>query len=175
MKKLIFLSTAIWIATLLQAQTNAIDELFDKYSEKEGFTSIYISSKLLGMFSSKDENRSEGDDIIKRLKSIRILTVEDSLLNSSVNFYKELGKKLDYSGYEELMVVKEGSDITKFLIMQKGDIITELLVVAGGPGENVLISIKGDLDLKTISDLSKSTGIDELKDLEKLDEKPPRN
>jgi len=46
--------------------------------------------------------------------------------------------------------------------------------VAGGPGENVLISIKGDLDLKTISDLSKSTGIDELKDLEKLDEKSPR-
>lgn len=174
MKKLILFSTAICIVTFLQAQTNPIDELFDKYSEKEGFTSVYISSKLLGLFAGKDTENSDGNDIIRRLKSIRILTVEDSLLNMSINFYKELSKKLDLSVYEELMVVKEGSDVTKFLIQQKGDVISELLVIAGGPGDNTLISIKGDLDLKMISDLSKNTGIDQLKDLEKLEENPPQ-
>jgi hypothetical protein len=35
-----------------------------------------------------------------------------------------------------------------------------------------LISIKGDLDLKTISELSKSTGIEELKDLDKIEKEP---
>ena len=161
------------MVTLLQAQTNAIDEMFDKYSEKEGFTSVYISSKLLGLFAGKG-TEDEGSDIIKRLKSIRILSVEDSLLNNNVNFYKELTKKLDLSVYEELMIIKEGSDMTKFLIQQKGDIITELLVVTGGPGDNTLISIKGDLDMRMISDLSKSTGIDELKGLEKLEKDPDR-
>jgi hypothetical protein len=175
MKKLILFSTALCIVTFLQAQTNAIDEMFDKYSEKEGFTSVYISSKLLGLFAGKDATNDDGSDIIRRLKSIRILTVEDSLLNNSVNFYKELSKKLDFSVYEELMVVKEGSNVTKFLIKQKGDIISELLVVTGGPGDNTLISIKGDLDLKMIQELSKSTGMDELKDLENLEEKSPQN
>lgn len=174
MKKLILLTTSICMVTLLQAQTNAIDEMFDKYSEKEGFTSVYISSKLLGLFAGKGTEGNEGSDIIRRLKSIRILSVEDSLLNNNVNFYKELTKKLDLSVYEELMIVKEGSDMTKFLIQQKGDIITELLVVTGGPGDNTLISIKGDLDMRMISDLSKSTGIDELKDLEKLEKDPDR-
>jgi hypothetical protein len=174
MKKLILFSTAFCIVTLLQAQTNAIDELFDKYSEKEGFTTVFISSKLLGLFTPKDAKSNDGSDIVRRLKSIRILTVDDSLLNNSVNFYKELGKKLDFSAYEELMVVKEGSDVTKFLIQQKGDIISELLVITGGPGGNTLISIRGDLDLKMISDLSKDTGIDELKDLEKLEKKPAK-
>jgi len=160
------------MVTILQAQTNAIDEMFDKYSERDGFTTVYISSKLLGLFAGKNAEDNESSDIIRRLKSIRILTVEDSLLNNNVNFYKELTKKLDLSVYEELMVVKEGSDMTKFLIQQKGDIITELLVVTGGPGDNTLISIKGDLDMRMISDLSKSTGMDELKELEKLEEDP---
>ena len=162
------------MVTILQAQTNAIDEMFDKYSERDGFTTVYISSKLLGLFAGKNAEDNESSDIIRRLKSIRILTVEDSLLNNNVNFYKELTKKLDLSVYEELMVVKEGSDMTKFLIQQKGDIITELLVVTGGPGDNTLISIKGDLDMRMISDLSKSTGMDELKELEKLEEDPPK-
>lgn len=162
------------MVTILQAQTNAIDEMFDKYSERDGFTTVYISSKLLGLFAGKNAEDNESSDIIRRLKSIRILTVEDSLLNNNVNFYKELTKKLDLSVYEELMVVKEGSNMTKFLIQQKGDIITELLVVTGGPGDNTLISIKGDLDMRMISDLSKSTGMDELKELEKLEEDPPK-
>jgi hypothetical protein len=148
--------------------------MFDKYSEKEGFTTVYISSKLLGLFAGKNTEDNEGSDFIRRLKSIRILSVEDSLLNKNVNFYKELTKKLDLSVYEELMVVKEGSDMTKFLIQQKGDVISELLVITGGPNDNTLISIKGDLDMKMITDLSKSTGIDELQDLEKLEKDPPR-
>jgi hypothetical protein len=172
MKKLILLSTALCMVTLLHAQTNAIDEFFDKYSEKDGYTTVTISSKLLSLFAGKKAN-GDGSNIINRLTSIRILSVEDSILNQSVNFYKELTKKLDLSPYEELMVVKEGPDVTKFLIKQKGDIISELLMITGGPGNNTVISIKGDLDLKSLSELSKDTGIDELKDLEKIKEKEP--
>ncbi len=172
MKKLGFFIVIMLMFTALRAQTNIIDEMFDKYSEKEGFTTVYISSKLLSLFTPKDARAGEGSDIVHRLKSIRILTVGDSLLNKSVNFYKELSNKLNMSDYEELMVVKEGNDVTKFLIKQKGDIISELLVITGGPGDNSLISIRGDLDLKMISDLSKNTGIEELKELEKVEKNP---
>jgi len=174
MKKIVILCTIVFFGTLLQAQTNPIDELFDKYSEKDGFTTVSISSKLLGLFAGRHENDETGEDVINRLTSIRILSVEDSVLNQRINFYNDLSKKLDFSAYEELMVVKEGRDVTKFLIKQKGDIISELLVITGGPGNNTLISIKGDLDLKSLSELSKDTGIDELKDLENVDKKKPR-
>ena len=166
MKKLILLSTAICMVTILQAQTNAIDEMFERYSEKEGFNSVYISGKLLGLFAGK---KSEGNDIINKLTSVRILSVEDSLLNKGINFQKELSKRVDFSGYDELMVVKEGSDATMFLTKQKGDIISELLVITGGPGGNSLISIKGDLDLKSLSELSDQTGIEKLRDLENIE------
>ena len=171
MKKL-FLSVALLgLALLSQAQTNAIDAMFDKYSEREGFTVVSISGKMLGMFANNEESNKDADNVISRLKSIKILSVEDSTLNKSLNFYTELNKKLDLSVYEELMLVKEGPDITRFLIRQTGSIISELLVVTGGPGGNSLISIKGDLDMKNISDLSKDIGMKDLEGLENLDTK----
>jgi hypothetical protein len=158
---------------IIQAQTNPIDEMFNKYSEKDGFTVVTISSKMFSMFANLDSENKDADNILHRLKSIRILSVEDTLLNKNLNFYTELGKKLDLSVYEELMVVKEGHDITKFLIRHNGNQISELLVITGGPGGNSLISIKGDLNLKNISDISKSMDMKELKSLEKMDKKSP--
>jgi hypothetical protein len=174
MKKL-FLSVAfLGLALLSQAQANPIDAMFDKYSEREGFTVVSISGKMLGMLSNNEEGNKDAENVISRLKSIKILSVEDSTLNKNLNFYSELNKKLDLSVYEELMLVKEGPDITRFLIRQTGSIITELLVVTGGPGGNSLISIKGDLDMKNISNLSKDIGMKDLEGLENLDTKGPK-
>jgi hypothetical protein len=158
---------------VIQAQSNPVDEMFNKYSEKQGFTVVSISSKMFSLFANKDPENKDADNVINKLKSIKILSVEDSLLNKNLNFYSELSKKLDLSVYEELMVIKEGPDITKFLIKQKGNTISELLVVKGGPGGNSLISIKGELNLKNISDMSKSLDMQELKSLDKIKKKSP--
>jgi hypothetical protein len=147
--------------------------MFNKYSEKQGFTVVSISSKMFSLFANKDPENKDADNVINKLKSIKILSVEDSLMNKNLNFYSELSKKLDLSVYEELMVIKEGPDITKFLIKQNGNLISELLVVKGGPGGNSLISIKGELNLKNISDMSKSLDMQELKSLDKIQKKSP--
>lgn len=173
MKKIFLFFTTLCLTLIMQAQSNPVDEMFNRYSEKQGFTVVSISSKMFSLFANKDPENKDADNIISRLKSIKILSVEDSLLNKNLNFYTELSKKLDLSVYEELMAVKEGSDITKFLIKQTGNTISELLVIKGGPGGNSLISIKGELNLKNISDLSKSLDMKELKSLDKIDKKSP--
>lgn len=173
MKKFFLSFTALCLTMMIQAQSNPVDEMFNKYSEKQGFTVVSISSKMFSLFANKDPENKDADNVINKLKSIKILSVEDSLLNKNLNFYSELSKKLDLSVYEELMVIKEGPDITKFLIKQNGNLISELLVVKGGPGGNSLISIKGELNLKNISDMSKSLDMQELKSLDKIQKKSP--
>ena len=111
-----------------------------------------------------DLDDDELEDVINNLKSIRILTVDDPELNNKLNFFRELEKDLNLNGYEELMVVKESDKDLKFLVKEKGKRIDELLMIGGGPGQNVLISIKGDLDLKNIASISKTMGIEELQD-----------
>src|ERR1035437_3035935 len=129
MKKIFLSLTVLCLTLMIQAQSNPVDEMFNEYSEKQGFTVVSISSKMFSMLANKDPENKDADDIISKLKSIKILSVDDSLLNN----------KLDLSVYEELMVVKTGPDITKFLIKQRGNTISELLVVKGGPGGNSLI------------------------------------
>ncbi len=167
MKTIFLTALFITLGILGKAQSNPVDELFNKYSEKEGFTVVTISGKMFNMFAPQQDGGSAEGKVISKLNSIRILSVEDSVLNSKMNFYSELSKKLDFSAFEELMVVKEGQDITKFLIRQKGDIISELLVITGGPGGNSLISIQGNLDMKSLSDISRQIGIEELDQIEK--------
>lgn len=171
MKKIVIICAAILIGTLSKAQNSPVDELFEKYSERDGFTTVTISGKLLSLFTGKGNKDEKGKEVINRLTSIKILSVEDSVLNLKLNFYNDLSREMDFSAYEELMSVKEGRNTTKFLIRQKGDIISELIMISGGPSDNTLISIRGDLDLKSLSELSKETGIKELQSLENVDKK----
>ena len=172
MKRLLFILPLLLLTPVLRAQNGAaIDDLFQKYSGREGITSVFISSKMFGMFSGQDTKDEELNNLLSRLKSIRILTVEDSTLNDKINFYEELKRKVDFSVYEELMVVNEADNVTKFLIRESGKTIGELLIITGGKKGNTLISIRGDLDLKNISGLSKKMGIQQLEELDKLDRK----
>ncbi|HUS86525.1 MAG TPA: DUF4252 domain-containing protein [Bacteroidales bacterium] len=171
MKKALFITLLLSITLLVSGQDNPIDALFDKYSGQEGITTIFISSRMFSMIAQADLEDDEMEELMRRLKSIRIMTVSDSLLDKKLNFFKELGKSLDPPKYEELMVVKDGSQDLNFLIRGKGDVIEELLMIGGGSGSNILISIKGDLDLNNISDISRSIGIEELQDIDKKQKK----
>ncbi len=175
MKRLYSVLISACLTAGIYGQGSPVDELFEQYSEREGFSVVYISGKMFNMFSDLDKTTGSEEKVISNLKSIRILSVEDSTLNESINFYKELEKKLDLSVYEELMVTKSGKNTTKFLIIQKGDIIKELLVITGGPAGNSLISIKGDMNLKALSELSKDTGIQELEELDKVENKKKKD
>lgn len=149
------------------AQT-PVDELFDKYSGQEGFTSVYITSYMFSMFTDIETNDPEFDELVKNLKGIKILATDETY-KGNANFYKEIIDKLPMSEYKELMVIKEKDQDIKFLVNEKDGKIIELLLIAGGKDENALISIQGNIDLKNISKLSKSMNINGLEHLEEID------
>lgn len=170
MKKVILNLFAFIFPLMLFAQNTPVDELFDKYSGKEGFTSVYITSYMFSMFTDVETNDPEFDELMKNLKGIKILATDESY-NGNANFYKEIIDKLPMSQYKELMVIKEKDQDVKFLINEKDGKIIELLLIAGGKDENTLISIQGNIDLKNISKLSKSMNINGLEHLEEIDKK----
>ncbi|HOF21440.1 MAG TPA: DUF4252 domain-containing protein [Bacteroidales bacterium] len=165
MKKIYTLMISLIISQILSAQTGSLEALFEKYSEKEGFTSVYISGKMLNMLGAMNRDPDKADNILLRLKSIRILSEKDSLSGGKENFHNELGRILNRSEYEELMLVREGSDLTRFLVRQKGDIISELLMITKGRQGNSVVSIKGEINLRELADLSRTLGIENLEHL----------
>lgn len=167
MKKYIMFTLLSVMTVTLTAQRSPVDDLFEKYNGREGFTSVYISSKMFSLLSRIDSEDQDFQNLVNRIKGIRILTIDSAKNVSGINLSSELLKKLNTSGYEELMTVKEENEEVRFMIREIGGKIAELVMITGGEGSSV-VSISGDLDLKTIADLSGKMGIEELENLEKV-------
>lgn len=168
MKRLILLAFLTMVLMGLKGQNSAVDKLFDKYSGRDGYTSILISKYMFSLFSDVNPDNKEFNDLVGKLNSIKILSSDSTNLNVGVNFYKEIMGELPINDYKELMVVKEKHQETKFLVKENNGNIVELLLIVGGKYSNVLICIQGDINLKNIAKLSKSMKIDGLENLEKI-------
>lgn len=167
MKKLVLIITLTAITLTLFCQKSPVDEIFERYNGKEGFTSVYISSRMFSLLARIDKEDEEFRNLVTRIKGIRILSIDSTTNVSRINFATELLPKLTRNGFEELMTVREKDGEVWFMIREAGGRITDLVMVTGGRGSSV-VSISGDLDLRTIASLSGSMGIEELEKLEKV-------
>jgi hypothetical protein len=167
MKKLVLIITLSVISLTAFSQRSPVDDIFDRYSGKEGFTSVHISSRMFSLLARIDTKDEEFQNLVTRIKGIRILSIDSNMNVTGLNFAAELLPKLKRNGFEELMTVREKDGEVWFMIRESGGRIAELVMVTGGHGSSV-VSITGDLDLRTIASLSGSMGIEELEGLEKV-------
>ena len=170
MKKLSLIILVFVFPLLVFSQHPSVNKLFEKYAEKDGFTTVYISKNLFKMVGEMDLDDPDVDELIDKLETIKILASDCEFINdNNINFYEEIMDELPIEEYEELLVVKEKDQDVKFLVKEKNGIITELLLIAGGKDNNALICITGNIDLRHISKLASSmegTGMEHLKKLE---------
>ena len=178
MKKLSILITLIALALLPQmtnAQT-AIDNLYSKYAGKAGFTSINISPAMFRLLSGvniKDssEKTQKAMDAIKRLKGLKMLIYEPKDSTKVEAFYKVIKRTIPMDKYTELMSVDSQDGKVKFLANQTKDgKIKELLMIVDGSHSTMIMSLTGLIDMKTISQISKSLNMKGMSDLQKLSE-----
>lgn len=141
MKKL-FLFIGLTITATLVFGQKSIDNLFDKYAGKDGFTTVTINGNLLKMAHWFGDNDSE-DSLPAKITEIRILAQEDKHLNVD-NFYDLVINDIDLKNYEEFMRVKKSDQDLRMLVRSDGNRFKEFLLIAGGE-DNALIQIKGDM------------------------------
>lgn len=153
------------------AQNSAINKLYEKYSGRDGFTSIVINKNMFELFSSieTDEDNKDFKKAISGLIEIKILASENNSFDG--NFYDVIMNELPMEEYTEFMAIQSKGQDIKFLIKKEKDgKISELLIISGGTNDdNALISIIGDIDMNTISKLSKTMGVAGLENLNNLD------
>ena len=172
MKRIITGRVLIMLTLLAMGQKSAVDRVFDKYSGKEGYTTVYISSFMFNLLNSLETNDPEYNEFKKAtagISSIKILTQEKG---SSKAFGAELLEMLPRSEYQELMVVKDQNEDVLFLAREVGGKITEFLLIVSGGGEDALIAIQGDIDLESISSIASGMDMPGLKKLEDLEDMP---
>ena len=161
MKKLIFI-LVFMLPLVTFAQKSPVDKLFEKYANKEGFTTVNISGKLLGFAGKFDTGDPATSEMLSNLRGIRILTVDNTALTGKLDFYSELEKDgfFKNNDYEVLMEVTEATEVVRFLAKDGGNgKLSDLLLVVGGDN-STLISISGVIDPENIGKITNSLNID---------------
>lgn len=144
---------SIFIALIglqVNAQQAAVKKLFDKYSEQEGFTVVHVSGEMIALMAESNESDEEMQDALEGINGIMILTVEDEELNKTINFYKEIGDKIPWDEYIEIMNIKTSDMRMKMVVRKAEGKVSEFLMLGGGD-DNFLISIMGNVNLNNIS------------------------
>ncbi len=72
-----------------------MDDIFDRYNGKEGFTSVYISSRMFSLLARIDTEDEEFRNLVTRIKSIRILSIDSTKNVSGINFAAELAAETE--------------------------------------------------------------------------------
>lgn len=171
MKKIILICITV-LPLISMAQESKLNQIFDKYSGKDGYTSVYITSYMFELFSKiADENEEEFENVTKGIEGIKILTVSDNLDKASIkSFYTEINGALPTSTYKDFMIVKDGEQEVTFKVRDDGNKISEFVMIVKDDHEPVLLFLSGDIDLKQISKMSKSMDIKGFEHLEKVEE-----
>lgn len=119
--------------------------IFDKYTDSEGITSVYISKSMLGMLPSGSTkiNGIQLGDITQRLDNIQILSCDEKAIIPQIR--QEISVFSPKNGYEELMRIREDGEKVSIFYHKKRK---EFVLVADEVEDITLISIVGDITLE---------------------------
>lgn len=163
MKKVAIFTMFMMTITIASGQ-KSIDNLFEKYAGKDGFTTVTINGNLLKLMGNSDREDKDSD-LPASITEIRILAQEDKDMKVD-NFYDMVIKDIDLGSYEEFMRVKDSDQNLRMLVKTEGKRFREFLLIVGGK-DNAIIQIKGDMsfdEAKRFSDDAKKDHLDILKD-----------
>lgn len=164
----------VMLPLLVMGQTE-FDKLYDKYAGKEGVTSINISPemfKFLGSMDMSDSSKDakEAQNVMDKLSGLKMLVYETPDAKTLDNFYKEIKKSLPFDSYSELMTVDDSDSHVKFLVKKNGkDKFSEMLMIVRGDEEVLIMSMLGNLDMNSISEIGKSLDMKGMDNLGKID------
>jgi hypothetical protein len=155
MKRVIFVLFVCALANLVKGQTDPVNTIFEKYAGTEGFTTVNITGDMLRMLAKLDPENNDLKEL-SGLEEVKILTQEDKTAGMDLNFHDEIYSKLNKELYKELMVVRDNDEKVDMLVREENGIVHEFLLIVSGTGENVLISIKGEIVMSKLGELSEA-------------------
>jgi len=146
-------------------QKEKLDQLFDRYEEVEGVTSIKIAKPMFGMLSNLNIGDSELDQIkplLAKINGLKVLITENPENGKSSSNLNQLNKEitsyLKNMNYSEMMSVKNGESKIKFLSSEaKNGILEDILLrIDSGDGENILVMLDGKLSMDDVNKIINS-------------------
>ncbi|PZD79475.1 DUF4252 domain-containing protein [Mesonia sp. K7] len=168
MKKLILI-VAICIAPMMsQAQS------FDKYANMRDVSSMIVTSNMFKLLAEIDVDSDDPEtqayvQLIENLKDIKVLSTDN--LEIAKQMQADFKSYISSSSLQTLMTVKDDGKLVEFYSKpgSKKSHVSELMMLVNGDKQTVVLSLTGDIDLKTVSKLAKDLDVPGAEELKKVE------
>lgn len=157
MKRLLFV-TMLFVLPLFVGAQDFVDELFDKYSGNQNFTSIVISKNLLDFAFSMDKT-NDLNSFKGKISDLKIL-VSEHKDDTNNKFTDEIRNNINKNEYMSLIEIRDGKTKVNFFVKKNGDKIVHLLLLASEINQDVLLSLSGNFTMKDLSEIGKNVKVD---------------
>lgn len=139
MRKFLFTLLLLLVCHIGYGQN--IDSIFEEFGSEQNAEYVRISPFLrsLEMLFGK---RVEGIDILRKVKSLKVLDMDNCSAKIKEHFNRRISK-LNHRRYEELIHVNDEGGKVRILMKAKKDTICEFLIICSGNDNCTLIQING--------------------------------
>jgi hypothetical protein len=161
MKKLIFSSIILAFSLSLFGQPAGLESLYYTYKGEEGVLAFRIPGFVMKLAGSIADLDHEERQLLRSLRSVQILTIEENDLYPGVNFTHEVDLNRMNGGYQLLLEVHDGDEDVIIAAREKKGKITDLIVLVGGD-DNTMVHVRGRMDTDLLESLAEVAGVDEL-------------
>ena len=161
MKKLLFSAIILTFGLSLFAQPAGFDRLYYEYKGEEGVMALRIPGFVMKLAGSMADLDHEEKALLKSLRSVTVLTIEEDHLYPDVNFAEEINLSNLRGGYKMLLEVHDGDEDVIIAAREKNGKLRDLIVVVGGD-DNVLVHVRGRMESNLLENLAAVAGVDEL-------------
>lgn len=144
-KGLLIAIAVMFSAVAVQAQ----DQMFEKFSNNNDISTVFISKALLSMAGNMDMGGANIKGLAGKLERLEVYTSESK---DAISVMKTEAKKLaNDKSFEVLMTVKDkGENTTFYAKKDKDDKFKDLVMFVNEPGECTVIRIVGTFTMEDI-------------------------
>jgi hypothetical protein len=161
MKKLLISTFILAVGISLMAQPIQFDRLYYQYKGEEGVVALRIPGFVMKLAGAIGDLDQEERTLLRSLRSVTVLTIDDPQLYPGVNFTEEIHLSFTDEPYRLLMEVHDEDEDVIIAAREKNGKVRDLIVVIGGD-DNVLVHVRGRMDCDLLENLADVAGVDEL-------------
>ena len=161
MKKYMIAAVLLLLTLPIFAQPLGLEKLYYTYKGEEGVVAFRVPGFVMRLAGSIADLDYEERQLLRSLRSVKILTIEDGTLYPEVNFTEEVNLHRMEGGYQLLLEVHDGDEDVIIAAREKKGKVTDLIVLVGG-SDNTMVHLKGRMDSDLLENLAGVTGMEEL-------------
>ena len=161
MQKIMTLAFMLLIAVGAYAQEGK--RLYNKYSDTEGVSAVYISPamfKLMGQLPDINVETAEGENVdlaplVRTFTGFYMLNISKESA-ASAGLYKEVTTMVNKGGYELLMEVKDSGSTIRMYTLGNEKTVNSFVCIINEEDETMFFSLEGSMNRSDVDKLISS-------------------